>query len=166
MSKPLVLVVVGTRPEAIKLAPVANALRRVDWCTTRVVTTAQHRELLDTAVRALDLHVDQDLSLMQADQAPAAFLGRALVALDAVIAHDLPSWIVAVGDTSTVLAAALVSFQRRVRFAHVEAGLRTSDPLLPFPEETNRRLVGRLASLHLAPTERARRNLLEEGGPL
>ncbi|MCC6784546.1 MAG: UDP-N-acetylglucosamine 2-epimerase (non-hydrolyzing) [Planctomycetes bacterium] len=163
MSLPLVLVVVGTRPEAIKLAPVARELRRADWCATRVVSTAQHRELLDGALAALGFAVDLDLDLMRGDQSPAAFLARALGGLDRVFERDRPACVVAEGDTTTVLAAALAAFQRRIPFAHVEAGLRTGDPRAPFPEETNRRLVTRLAALHLAPTARAADNLRADG---
>lgn len=166
MALPTVLVVVGTRPEAIKLAPIVRALRAADWCTTRVVSTAQHRDLLDAALGALDFQVDVDLDLMQGDQTPAAFLARALSALDGVLAREAPACVVAQGDTTTVLAAALASFHRRLPFAHVEAGLRTSDPRAPFPEEGNRRLVGRLATLHLAPTERAGSRLRAEGVPV
>ena len=163
MALPVLLVVVGTRPEAIKLAPVVAALRAAKWCEVRIVSTAQHRRLLDAAVAALGLQVDLDLDLMRDDQAAADLLGRAIVALDAVVAEAAPAWVVAEGDTTSALAAALVAYQRGVPFAHVEAGLRTSDPNVPFPEETNRRVIGRLATLHCAPTARAAHNLRLEG---
>ncbi|MFO1054543.1 MAG: UDP-N-acetylglucosamine 2-epimerase (non-hydrolyzing) [Planctomycetota bacterium] len=165
MTVPVCCVVIGTRPEAIKLAPVIAALRAESRLRTVVVSTAQHRELLDDAVRLFRIEVDEDLDLMQGDQSPAALLGRAITALDGRLAALAPRVVVAEGDTGTALAAALVAFQRGVPFAHVEAGLRTSDLGQPFPEEGNRRLIGRVAALHLAPTARASDNLRAEGVP-
>ncbi|MGE0145352.1 MAG: non-hydrolyzing UDP-N-acetylglucosamine 2-epimerase [Planctomycetota bacterium] len=158
-----VVVVIGTRPEAIKLAPVVDRLRGESWCDLTVVATAQHRELLDSATRALGLRIDVDLDLMKPAQPPADLLGRAIVALGAEFRRLRPHWVVAQGDTNTVLAAALAAFQGGVHFAHIEAGLRTPTVERPFPEEMNRRLVTRLASLHCAPTVHSAECLYAEG---
>lgn len=161
-----ILVVIGTRPEAVKLAPVVHALRRVHPGSTRVVATAQHRELLDQALRFFDLRPDRDLDVMRPAQELADLSARLLTSLDAAFAAEAPALVLAQGDTTTVLMAALAAFYRGIPFAHVEAGLRAPDPLRPFPEEMNRRLVSRVAALHFAPTEGARANLLAEGVPM
>lgn len=160
-----VLVVIGTRPEAVKLSPVVHALRCVHPGPTRVVATAQHRELLDQALQFFDLRPDRDLNVMRPAQELADLSARLLSALDGAIAAEAPAVVLAQGDTTTVLMAALASFYRGVPFAHVEAGLRAPDPRRPFPEEMNRRLVSRIAALHLAPTEGAGANLVAEGIP-
>ena len=157
------MVVAGTRPEAIKLAPLIGRLRAVAGLRTVVVATSQQRELLAQALREFDLTPDVDLDLMQPDQTLAGSTARALVALDAAIERERPDLVLAQGDTTTVLAAALASFYRRVPFGHVEAGLRTGQADRPFPEEKNRVLAGHLAALHFAPTPRARDNLVREG---
>ena len=158
-----ILCVVGTRPEAIKLAPVIQALRAEPWTRVLVVATAQHRELLDQALSFFDIPIDIDLDLMRADQAPAELTARMIPALDEVFRRERPDLVLAQGDTSTVLVAALCAFYRKASFAHVEAGLRTGDKYFPFPEEMNRVLVSRLADLHFAPTAGARESLLREG---
>lgn len=160
----VVVAVLGTRPDAIKLGPVVAALRRVPrefHCL--VAATGQHRELLDQVLGELDIDVDVDLGLMRHDQQPAELLSRALAGLDGIVARVRPSLVLVQGDTSTALAGALASFYRRVPVGHVEAGLRTGDPGLPFPEEQHRRLIGRIAELHFAPTAEARRALEREG---
>jgi UDP-N-acetylglucosamine 2-epimerase (non-hydrolysing) len=158
-----VLVVVGTRPEAVKLAPVVHALRRSSSLRCRVLATAQHRELLDRTLAFFGIVADVDLDLMRPGQGLADLTARALAALDPVLAAEAPDLVLAQGDTTTVLATALAAFYRRLPFAHVEAGLRTGDLAQPFPEEANRVLVARLARLHFAPTERAAANLHREG---
>ncbi len=160
-----VLCVVGTRPEAIKLAPVILALRDAGWCDLLVVATAQHREMLDDVLRFFAIRPDRDLDLMRADQGLGDFAARALGALDAVLAAAAPDAVLAQGDTTTVLAAAIAAFYRRVPFCHVEAGLRTGDLRQPFPEEFNRVVASRAARLHFAPTKEAKANLLREGVP-
>lgn len=165
MSERPCLVVVGTRPEAVKLAPVVRALRAESWVRVRVVATAQHRHLLDRTLNAFDLRVDRDLDLMQGDQSPTATLARTLAALEPVLVQERPAFALAQGDTTTVLATALACAYARVPFAHVEAGLRTGDRSQPFPEELHRELVSRLAALHFAPTEVARDHLVREGVP-
>jgi UDP-N-acetylglucosamine 2-epimerase (non-hydrolysing) len=155
--------VIGTRPEAIKMAPVVAELRRRPWARTTVVAAAQHRELLDQALAVFELAADIDLDVMRADQPLAALTGRLIEALDRQIGQARPDMVLAQGDTTTVLAAAMASFYRRVPFGHVEAGLRTGDLEAPFPEEFNRVTAGRLATLHFAPAQAQRRNLLSEG---
>ncbi len=155
--------VVGTRPEAVKMAPVVLELRRVAGVDARVVATGQHRELLARALADFGLAADVDLDLMQAGQTLAEVTARALLALDRAIAADRPDFLLAQGDTTTVLAAALASFYQKVPFGHVEAGLRTGNPDRPFPEEKNRVVAAHLAGLHFAPTAGARANLLREG---
>ncbi|RDI76257.1 wecB: UDP-N-acetylglucosamine 2-epimerase [Gaiella occulta] len=160
----LVMTVLGTRPDAIKLGPVITALRRAAGeFRCLVVATGQHRELLDQVLAEFALGVDVDLALMQPDQQPAQLLSRALAGLEETIARARPGLVLVQGDTTTALAGALAAFYRRVPLGHVEAGLRSGDPGLPFPEEQHRRLIGRLAQLHFAPTTQARAALEHEG---
>jgi UDP-N-acetylglucosamine 2-epimerase (non-hydrolysing) len=158
-----VLCVVGTRPEAVKMAPVVLELRRRPWARVRVVATAQHRQMLDQVLGLFGIEPDVDLDLMRPDQALADLTARMLSALDATLERERPAAVLAQGDTTTVLTAALACFYRRIPFGHVEAGLRTGDLDYPFPEEMNRSVAGRLARLHFAPTESARANLRREG---
>jgi UDP-N-acetylglucosamine 2-epimerase (non-hydrolysing) len=159
-----ILVVYGTRPEAIKMAPVIAALRRrPEAFAVTVCTTGQHREMLDQVQDLLGLAPDLDLRLMQQGQTLSGLAAAALAALDGVLAARAPDWLLVQGDTTTAMAAALAAFHRGVRVGHVEAGLRTGDLGRPFPEEANRRLVDVLASALFAPTERAGRALLAEG---
>jgi UDP-N-acetylglucosamine 2-epimerase (non-hydrolysing) len=160
-----VLCVVGTRPEAIKLAPVILALREQSWCALSVVATAQHREMLDDVLRFFSIQPDRDLDLMRANQGLGDFAARALGALDGVLAATTPDAVLAQGDTTTVLAAAIASFYRHVPFCHVEAGLRTHDLHQPFPEEFNRVVASKATRLHFAPTEQSKANLLREAVP-
>ena len=157
--------IIGTRPEAIKMAPVILALRREPWARTVVVLTAQHRELADEVLDLFEIAADHDLDLMQANQTLPGLTARAITGLDTTLATISPHLVMAQGDTTTVMAAAMVSFYRRLPFLHVEAGLRSHDLYSPFPEEFNRVVAGRLAELHFAPTETARRQLLSEGVP-
>ena len=164
LSRKRILIVVGTRPEAIKIAPVLHALHgaaaraEVEVCVTR-----QHSELLDPVLDLFQIRPGFDLALMKPNQGLAELTSRALVALDGVYESFKPAVVVVQGDTTTALAASLSPFYRRVPVAHVEAGLRTADLMAPWPEELNRRLTGVMASIHFAPTERARQNLLREG---
>ena len=157
------LVVIGTRPEAIKLAPVVHALRAEPWAQCRVLVTAQHRQMLDQMLAFFQLRPDRDLDLMLPGQSLADLTARMVSAMDPVLAEESPELVIGQGDTTTVMVAALCAFYRRIRFAHVEAGLRTGDKWRPFPEEANRSIVSRLADLHFAPTDVARQNLLREG---
>ncbi len=161
-----VLCVIGTRPEAIKMAHVVRALQRQPG-RFRVATlsTGQHRHMLDQVLDTFGLSPEVDLAVMQEGQTPTAVAARVLAALEPVLAQHRPDWVLVQGDTTTVLAAALAAHYQRVRIGHVEAGLRSYDRQNPFPEETNRVLTDHLSDLCFAPTERARQNLLREGIP-
>jgi UDP-N-acetylglucosamine 2-epimerase (non-hydrolysing) len=158
------LVVLGTRPEAIKLAPVIDAARR-RGVPVRVCTTGQHTDMLAPILEFFAITPDDDLNVMQAGQTPLAVAARVFERLPAVFADARPEWTIVQGDTTTTYAAAAVSFHQRVRLAHVEAGLRTGDRFRPFPEEMNRRLTSVLADLHFAPTPQAAENLRCEAVP-
>lgn len=159
-----VLFVFGTRPEAIKMAPVIRAVADPRYgIRGRVCVTAQHREMLDQVLRVFDIRADVDLNLMRRGQSLDQLTARALVQVRKVIETEQPSMVVVQGDTSTTFAAALAAFYESVPVAHIEAGLRTGDFARPFPEEMNRVLTTSLASIHCAPTPEARRNLLNQG---
>lgn len=158
-----IICVIGTRPEAIKMAPIILALRQAPWAHVRVLATAQHREMLDEALSVFGIVPDIDLNLMRPRQSLPELTARLLTALDRVMEDEAPDVVLAQGDTTTVLATAMASFYRRIPFCHVEAGLRTHDFSNPFPEEMNRVLASRVATLHFTPTERAKSNLLNEG---
>lgn len=163
-SPPIVLSVFGTRPEAIKMAPVVRALRaRGGVVCAKLCVTAQHRHMLDQVLGLFDLRPDFDLDLMRPEQDLGDLTASALTGLRDVLRMLGPSFVVVQGDTSTTFAAALAAFYEHVPVAHVEAGLRTWNREAPWPEEMNRRLTSALADLHFAPTEGARLNLLSEG---
>jgi len=163
---PRILTIFGTRPEAIKLAPVVRELERhPDRFISRVCVTAQHREMLDQVLELFGIVPDVDLDLMRPGQTPSQVAAAVLERLDAVLEAERPDWILVQGDTTTVMAASIAAYHRRVRIGHVEAGLRTGDKWQPFPEEMNRKLADHLADLLFAPTPRARQNLLAEGIP-
>lgn len=158
-----VLFVFGTRPEAIKLAPLVGEFRASPALfDTRVCVTAQHREMLDQVLAFFDIIPDVDLDIMSRDQSLFRVTAQALQGLEAVLSDYKPDWVVVQGDTTTTFTAALAAFYRTARVAHIEAGLRSHDKYAPYPEEMNRILTSRLADLHFAPTERARENLLRE----
>jgi UDP-N-acetylglucosamine 2-epimerase (non-hydrolysing) len=150
-----ILVVFGTRPEAIKLFPVIAALRGDPRFEARVCVTAQHRGLLDQVLGIAGIVPDHDLDLMRPDQTLDALTAGLLQGVGAVIDAEAPDWVIVQGDTATAMAAGLAAFYRRVRVAHVEAGVRSGDIHQPWPEEVNRRIVATFAALHLAPTETA-----------
>jgi UDP-N-acetylglucosamine 2-epimerase (non-hydrolysing) len=159
-----VLTVIGTRPEAIKMAPVVKELERYPGEIASVVcATAQHRELLDQVLDLFEIRPDYDLDVMLPGQTLSQLTANILMRLDDVIAREQPDWVLVQGDTTTVMVASLVAYYHRVRIGHVEAGLRTDDKWQPYPEEINRRLTDVLADLYFAPTERNRQNLLREG---
>lgn len=164
-QKKTVLCVVGTRPEAIKMAPVIQRLKQESWAQVRVLATAQHRHLLDQVLRIFDIEPDIDLDIMRENQALTALTARLLLELDQVLLRERPDAVLAQGDTTTVMTAALACFYHRLPFGHIEAGLRTGDLNNPFPEEMNRIVAGRLAKWHFAPTASSRENLLREGVP-
>jgi len=158
-----ILSVFGTRPEAVKMAPIVRQLAQTDGVEARVCVTAQHRQMLDQALDIFQIKPDYDLNLMREDQTLAQVGAAIFTHLDPILAEFQPAWVLAQGDTTTVAIASLLSYYRRIRFGHVEAGLRTHDKWRPFPEEINRRVAGVVADLHFAPTQRARQNLLDEG---
>lgn len=160
-----IICIIGTRPEAIKMAPVILKLAQEPWCEVKVLATAQHRGLLDQVLSLFDITPDIDLNLMQPNQTLPALTARLIVDLDDVLAKEQPDAIIAQGDTTTVMTSALAAFYRKIPFAHIEAGLRTGDMWSPFPEEMNRMLAGRMARWHFAPTQNAAKNLLLEGLP-
>ena len=160
-----VLSIFGTRPEAVKMAPVVQALAAEPQVEARVVVTAQHRQMLDQVLGLFDITPDVDLNLMRPNQSLAQLTAEIFTHLDPVLQKLKPDWILVQGDTTTVMAAALLGFYNRIRVGHVEAGLRTGDKWQPFPEEINRRIAGVTADLHFAPTEHSRHNLLAEGVP-
>ena len=160
-----ILCVVGTRPEAIKMSPVIMELNRSDWAEVRVLATAQHRDLLDQVLGLFRIVPDIDLNIMRQNQDLSELTARLLQEMKGVLDSEKPHAVIAQGDTTTVMTAALSSYYARIPFGHVEAGLRTGDLFNPFPEEMNRVVAGRLARWHFAPTQSARQNLLAEGLP-
>jgi UDP-N-acetylglucosamine 2-epimerase (non-hydrolysing) len=160
-----VLSIFGTRPEAVKMAPVVRALEAEKGIHSRVCVTAQHRGMLDQVLGYFDIHPDVDLDLMKPDQSLAGLTASIFTALDPVLQREKPDWVLVQGDTTTVMASALNAYYREIRVGHVEAGLRTFDKWAPFPEEINRKIAGTVADLHFAPTALARENLLREGVP-
>lgn len=160
-----VLTVFGTRPEAIKMAPVVRALAAADGIEGRVCVTAQHRDMLDQVLDLFELTPDHDLDLMQPGQDLTDLTCRILRGMRGVLAEEQPDIVLVHGDTTTTFATTLACFYARIPVGHVEAGLRTGDLSAPFPEEANRVLADRLCHLFFAPTSRSERNLLEEGCP-
>jgi len=158
-----VLSIFGTRPEAIKMAPVIKALENTSGINSRVCVTAQHREMLDQVLALFKITPDVDLNLMRPNQSLAQLTAQILENIDPVLADEHPDWVLIQGDTTTVMAASLAAFYRGIKVGHVEAGLRTNDKLQPFPEEINRRIASVTADLHFAPTQFSRENLLHEG---
>jgi UDP-N-acetylglucosamine 2-epimerase (non-hydrolysing) len=158
-----VAIFIGTRPEAIKMAPVIRALEAAEDFEPIVVSTGQHREMLQQVIDLFELPVHERLDVMQPNQTLAGLTSRLINACDEVLARIEPDYALVQGDTTTVLAASLCCFYRRIPLGHVEAGLRTGNLLAPFPEEANRVLSGRLALLHFPPTELGRANLIREG---
>jgi UDP-N-acetylglucosamine 2-epimerase (non-hydrolysing) len=158
-----VLSVFGTRPEAIKMAPIVKALAGEKGLRSLVCVTAQHREMLDQVLSLFAIAPDEDLDLMRQGQSLEELTARALTALGDALRRLKPDLLLVQGDTTTSMVAALAAFYARVPVGHVEAGLRTGDPDYPFPEEMNRRITSALTRHHFAPTERARQNLLAEG---
>lgn len=163
MNRARVTVFIGTRPEAIKMAPVIKALERSDSLEPIVVSTGQHREMLRQVVDLFDLPVHHTLDVMQPDQTLAGLSSRLLAAIDGALETIRPDMALVQGDTTTVLMAALACYYRRIPVGHVEAGLRTGDIWSPFPEEVNRRLATPLVRIHFAPTAGSAENLRREG---
>ncbi|HDX8368778.1 non-hydrolyzing UDP-N-acetylglucosamine 2-epimerase [Aeromonas dhakensis] len=160
-----IMCVVGTRPEAIKMAPVVKALQKADGFNVIVLATAQHRDLLDQAFALFNIKADYDLNVMTPGQTLPELTARLMLSIDKTLDEAKPDMVIAQGDTTTVFVTALACFYKKIPFAHLEAGLRTHDLYSPFPEEANRVLAGHLACLHFAPTSVSRDNLLREGIP-
>ena len=158
-----ILSVFGTRPEAIKMAPVICELAQTPNIELRVCVTAQHRQMLDQVLDLFNIKPDYDLDLMREDQSLAELSVAIFTHLDPILSDFKPDWVLVQGDTTTVAMTALLSYYRHIRVGHVEAGLRTHDKWQPFPEEINRRVAGVIADLHFAPTEWTKQNLLREG---
>lgn len=161
-GKPKIMTVYGTRPEAIKVAPVVSALQNDERFESVVVSTGQHREMLEQVNKRFGISPDYDMALMKPGQTLNELVSRAVLGLDSIIDTEKPDVIISQGDTSTAMVAALAGFHRGVKIVHLEAGLRTGNIFSPFPEEANRKIIGQIASLHLAPTNESRENLRRE----
>jgi len=159
-----VLLIFGTRPEAIKMAPLIKEFRRyLDKFNVKVCVTAQHREMLDQVLNFFGIEPDYDLDLMKPNQSLFELTANLIKELEAVLKDFNPDLVLVQGDTTTAFVGALAGFYNKVRVAHIEAGLRSNDKYSPFPEEMNRVLIGKLANYHFAPTEKAKNNLFREG---
>jgi len=157
-----ILTVFGTRPEAIKMAPLVKALKKSENLESKVCVTAQHRQMLDQVLDLFDINPDFDLDLMKPGQGLTELTTNALIGMKGVFAKWRPDLVLVHGDTTTTLAASLASYYERIDVGHIEAGLRTGNIYSPWPEEVNRRIASTLAALHFAPTEQARQNLIKE----
>jgi UDP-N-acetylglucosamine 2-epimerase (non-hydrolysing) len=158
-----ILSVFGTRPEAIKMSPIVRLLAQTNGLESRVCVTAQHRHMLDQVLELFQITPDYDLDLMRDGQSLAQLTAGIFTHLDPVLEEFEPDWVLAVGDTTTVVTTCQLAFYRRIKFGHVEAGLRTHNKWHPFPEEINRRLATTMADMHFAPTSWSQENLLREG---
>ena len=163
MKRTKVMVVFGTRPEAIKLAPLITRLQAEPSCTVQVCVTAQHREMLDQVLKLFNITPDVDLNLMQSGQDLTDITCRVIESMRTVLRKYKPDWIIVQGDTTTTFAGAMAAFYAKIPVAHIEAGLRTGNIMAPWPEEMNRCLTSVLAKLHFPPTEGSRQSLLREG---
>ena len=157
-----ILQVFGTRPEAIKMAPLVNALNQEEGIDNKVCVTAQHREMLDQVLKFFSIKPDYDLNIMKSGQTLADVTARILIELTKVLEIEKPDLVLVHGDTNTTLSATLAAFYKKIPVGHVEAGLRTGNIYSPWPEEANRKITGSIASFHFAPTEQAKNNLLTE----
>lgn len=163
MKKIHVLSVFGTRPEAIKMAPLVLELQKCPEIESRVCITAQHREMLDSVMNCFGLHADYDLNIMHQGQTLTDITARVLNGLGEILTRDNPDLVLVHGDTTTAFASALTAFYAKIPVGHVEAGLRTFDKYSPYPEEMNRQLIGRIAAMHFSPTGNNVKNLNREG---
>ena len=163
MSRKKIITIFGTRPEAIKMAPLVKELERREEIESKVCVTAQHREMLDQVLELFDIKPDFDLNIMQTRQTLTGITSKVLEGLEEVFEKEKPDMILVHGDTTTTFAGGLAAFYQQIKVGHVEAGLRTFNKYFPFPEEMNRKLTGSLADLHFAPTKGSKDNLLREG---
>lgn len=160
-----IMVVIGTRPEAIKMAPVINDLESEEQIEVKICVTAQHREMLDQVLELFCISPDYDLSVMRANQGLEEITAKIITGMGDVLSGYRPDRVLVHGDTTTAMVSAIASYYKKIPVGHVEAGLRTGDIYSPWPEEINRKLIGGIADLHFAPTENAKANLLREGVP-
>lgn len=163
MNKLKIVTIFGTRPEAIKMAPLIKEFEKRHDIENKVCVTAQHREMLDQVLKLFNITPDCDLNVMKSNQTLTGITSRVLQGLEEVFDRENPDLVLVHGDTTTTFAGALAAFYKKIRVGHVEAGLRTYDKYFPFPEEMNRKLTGAIADLHFAPTSGSRENLLREG---
>lgn len=163
MNKLKIVTIFGTRPEAIKMAPLIKEFEKRHNIENKVCVTAQHREMLDQVLKLFNITPDCDLNVMKSNQTLTGITSRVLQGLEEVFDRENPDLVLVHGDTTTTFAGALAAFYKKIRVGHVEAGLRTYDKYFPFPEEMNRKLTGAIADLHFAPTSGSRENLLREG---
>ena len=163
MSKKKIITIFGTRPEAIKMAPLIKELEKREEIESKVCVTAQHREMLDQVLELFDIKPDFDLNIMETKQTLTGITNKVLEGLEEVFKEEKPDMILVHGDTTTTFAGSFAAFYQQIKVGHVEAGLRTFNKYFPFPEEMNRKLTGSLADLHFAPTKGSKENLLREG---
>lgn len=163
MAKKKIITIFGTRPEAIKMAPLVKELEKREGIESKVCVTAQHREMLDQVLEQFDIKPDFDLNIMKSKQTLTGITSRVLEGLEEIFLKEKPDMILVHGDTTTTFSGGLAAFYQQIKVGHVEAGLRTFDKYFPFPEEMNRKLTGALADLHFAPTKGSKANLLREG---
>ncbi len=163
MDKVKVITIFGTRPEAIKMAPLVKELEKKEQIDNKVCVTAQHREMLDQVLELFDIKPDFDLNIMKTKQSLTGITTRVLEGLEEIFQKEKPDLVLVHGDTTTTFAGALAAFYQKIKVGHVEAGLRTYDKYFPFPEEMNRKLTGAVADMHFAPTSGSKTNLLKEG---
>lgn len=163
MEKKKIITIFGTRPEAIKMAPLVKELEKREGIVSKVCVTAQHREMLDQVLDYFDIEPDFDLNIMKSKQTLTGITNRVLEGLEEIFSKEKPDIVLVHGDTTTTFSGALAAFYQQIKVGHVEAGLRTHNKYFPFPEEMNRKLTGSLADLHFAPTKNSKENLLREG---
>ncbi len=158
-----IITIFGTRPEAIKMAPLVKELEKREGIESKICVTAQHREMLDQVLELFDIKPDFDLNIMKTKQSLTGITNRILEGLETIFKEEKPDMILVHGDTTTTFSSALAAYYQQIKVGHVEAGLRTFDKYFPFPEEMNRKLTGAIADLHFSPTKGAKNNLLREG---
>lgn len=158
-----IITIFGTRPEAIKMAPLVKELEKREGIESKICVTAQHREMLDQVLELFDIKPDFDLNIMKTKQSLTGITNRILEGLEDIFKEEKPDMILVHGDTTTTFSSALAAYYQQIKVGHVEAGLRTFDKYFPFPEEMNRKLTGAIADLHFSPTKGAKNNLLREG---
>lgn len=163
MALKKIITIFGTRPEAIKMAPLVKELEKREGIESKICVTAQHREMLDQVLELFDIKPDFDLNIMKTKQSLTGITNRILEGLETIFKEEKPDMILVHGDTTTTFSSALAAYYQQIKVGHVEAGLRTFDKYFPFPEEMNRKLTGAIADLHFAPTKGAKNNLLREG---